>query len=83
MTKFSNSFIKIISIFAAIVIIAINLYAIANRSATFPISTTTNVLFVIIFTLLSIKNIKDKNKFGYLYLAFALLIAVIFLLRLL
>jgi len=81
MTKYYDSLIKIVNIFIAIAIILVNLYALISSSTSLPIATITNILFISFFALLGVKSIKDKSNYGYLYLVFMIVMALILLIR--
>jgi hypothetical protein len=76
----NNQHIGLINIFVilfSISIIIVNIYALINQSISFPRDTITNILFIVIFTLLGIEKIINKNKNGYFYLAFVLVMVII------
>lgn len=78
--KMNNQHIGLINIFVilfSISIIIVNIYALINQSISFPRDTITNILFIVIFTLLGIEKIINKNKNGYFYLAFVLVMVII------
>lgn len=70
MTKQYSGIMKIIMIFLAVVLLTINLYAIINTSTSFAAHTISNILFIAFFSLIGIKELRDKDKSGFFYLAF-------------
>ncbi len=74
--------IKILSILLSVTIIFINLYALINKSISFSVTSITNILFIAFFALLGIKEIIEKNKTGYIYFVFILIMVILFLVKL-
>lgn len=81
MTKHYSGLIKIITVLLALVIIAINLYALVNTSTSFPINNVTDILFILVFASIGIGKVKDGDKYGHIYLSFTLVMAIILVIK--
>ena len=79
MTKLYSGLIKVITILLAVTIMIINVYPLVKGVELFASARiVTNILFLTMFSLTGITKLRNKNKIGFYYLAFVLVMLIIF-----
>ena len=82
MTKQYSGLLKVTTVLLAVLIIIINLYPLVKGVELFASAPTVNdILFIVGFTLIGIERVTAKDKYGHLYLALPLVMAIILVIK--